>query len=64
MIYKLIRSVLKLDENDREIEEIKDHAQKVIEEATIVIRIAGQMQQRLVKKTTTYYIAKAMGAIT
>lgn len=56
--------MLKLDENDREIEEIKDHAQKVIEEATIVIRIAGQMQQRLVKKTTTYYIAKAMGAIT
>lgn len=56
--------MLKLDQNDRQIEAIQERAMDKITEATVVLQVAGKMQQMLVKRTTTYYIAKATGAIT
>lgn len=64
MIYKLIRAMLRLDQNDRQIEVIQARAMQRINEATVVLQVAGEMQQKLVKRTTTYYIARAVGAIT
>lgn len=63
MIAKVIRRLLKLDENDREIDRIHKNAHKKIEECSAVLKKAGEMDRKIMKKTTTFYVAKALGVL-
>lgn len=63
MIIPILRKLLSLDKNDREIEQIKSKARKEIGEATIILGKVDKMQRVMVKKTTTYYIAQASGLL-
>lgn len=59
----LIRKLLKLDQNDQEIAQIQDRALSQIDQATAIMKRAGRMREIMIRKTTTYYIARAMGVI-
>lgn len=63
MIYELLRKLLKLEENDKEIESLQKKAYKEIGQTTLTLKKAGVLHEIMVKKTTTFYIGKAMGAI-
>lgn len=63
MIIQLFRRILKLDENDKKIEEIKSKANRQIEHTTFILKEAGKLRNVMVKKTTTYYLGKSLGVI-
>lgn len=63
MIIQLFRRILKLDENDRKIEEIKSKTSSQIDRTTLVLKEAGKLRNVMVRKTTTYYLGKSLGVI-
>lgn len=63
IIESFIRSLIGLDENDRRVDAVHQRMQLRTERTKMLLERAGKLQEILVRKTTTYYIGKAMGVI-
>lgn len=58
---KWLDKLVGITDNDARVEAIKQDTQNKIDATTRVVQQAGQLQSLVMKKTTTYYIGKAMG---
>lgn len=54
---------LGLTQSDKDVAGIKQNAQDRVEEVTKSLKKQGQLQQQVIKKTTTYYIGRAQGVV-
>lgn len=54
---------LGLTKSDKEVANIKQNAQDRVSEVTKTLKKQGDLQRQVIKKTTTYYIGRATGAI-
>lgn len=63
MITNFLRKILHLDENDEEIIKIQNKADEEIKQTVARMKRAGKLQEVVIKKTSNYFIFKAMGGI-
>lgn len=54
---------LHIEQADTEVKRLKDDAMSKIEETNQSLRKATNLQNTIMKKTTTYYVGKAAGVI-
>lgn len=59
----LLDKLLKLNESEEQVSQIKQIAIDKVEETTKSLRKAGRLQRTVMNKTTTYYIARASGVL-
>jgi len=63
-ICRFIDKLLKLEQAEREVHEVKQEAINKVNEVNKTLKKAGQLQKIVMQKTTTtYYIAKAAGVL-
>jgi hypothetical protein len=60
---KWLDDKLGLTRSDEAIANIKKGAEDQVAEVTTTLKIQGKLQQKVIEKTTTYYIARAAGVI-
>lgn len=60
---KYLDKWLGVEKTNKQVEAIKSDALQQVNETTKTIKKAGELQQKVLQKTTTYYIGKAMGSI-
>lgn len=58
-----IEKALKTDIADEKLSVIKEENARKIDETTAIIKKTGQLQKVVMKRTTTYYIGRGIGAV-
>lgn len=56
-----IQHILKIDATDTEVSAIKEKTFDKINKTTDILKEASHLQTKVIHKTATYYIGKAMG---
>lgn len=54
---------LKMEDSEQAVVEVKEKTNKKIKETRKTLKKAGNLQQEIMQKTTTYYLGKAAGVI-
>lgn len=62
-LVKWIDKVLGITTSEEIVSGLKTDAIQKVDEATSTMKKAGELQRLVIKKTTTYYLAKSMGVI-
>lgn len=52
-----------IKDTDEQVEAIKQQAVDKVDQTTASLKRVGELQQQVMKRTTTYYLGKAMGGI-
>lgn len=60
---QLVESILHLERTEDKVFAIKQQAINTMKETTHIMKQAGVLQNKVMKQTTTFYIAKAMGRL-
>lgn len=60
---KLLTKLFNLDSSEEKVQEIKQEVTDKVNDASTSIKRAGKLQQRVMRRTTTYYIARASGVL-
>lgn len=55
--------ILRLNETDTQVAQIKQDTLTKLDETASVVKKAGDLQAKVLKKTTTYYIGKGLGVV-
>ena len=63
MCNKLVSKLLGLDHKEAQIAQIKADTQNSIDKVTAVLKRQGKLQEIVIQKTTTFYLAQAIGII-
>ena len=61
--FNWLDKLLKLEQSEQHVTNIKKKAIDKVDNVTVILHRAGVLQQRVMKKTTTFYIGKAIGTI-
>lgn len=59
----LVCRLLRLDKNEAKVEALKDKTRVEMQKVVAVLRKNGKLQEVLIEKTTTFYLAQAMGVL-
>lgn len=54
---------LGLEKSDQDVADIKKNAIDKVSAVTVTLKKQGELQNQVIKKTTTYYLGKAAGII-
>lgn len=63
MLNQIFSKLLKLEQNDAKVQKIKDEAINKVNSTTAVLEKQGQLQRIVIMKTTTFYLAQALGVL-
>ncbi len=63
MVTNMLKKLLHLDLNEAKVAEIKASTKVQVDQATSVLRKQGKLQKILIHKTTTFYLAQALGLL-
>lgn len=62
-LHNKLDRLLGLPQSEQAVSDIKKDAQKQVNDVTKSLRKQGELQNLVIQRTTTYYIAKAAGVI-
>lgn len=62
-IIKALDRILGLEKSEAKVQKVKDNAIVKMDEVTTTLEKAGKLQRQIMRRTTTYYIGRAIGSI-
>lgn len=63
LFHRLFDKLLHMQSTEQKVNIIKQSTDFKVQEVSITLKKAGRLQNLVVKKTTTYYFAKALGIL-
>jgi len=63
MIVNIFRKALRIEAADKKVDIVKRRFARKMNEAVVELEKAGRVNRSVMKKTTTFYLCKAVGAI-